>query len=270
MVIEKIFIIYIYIINSMKKAIHIAFLIFLILSFASGIYFCSTHPSFYMEGFSESLNTHESSSNNNSSCPDLLIKSGNAILLYNSKLPESPGKNPIPFYNLDEYINYLDIQKRKGIHCPVLFLQEEVNTQGNSVFRIRPDIFQPQGGLATSQNIYNTTTPNISRTPIQVIDANQDNPPWNVGGYNEFDPYGQYIGQYTTVDAIHDATYKGKPLSENPMDDNWGGVLYTKDAVDAGKYKDDEVVPPSHSGPFVQKSDNIHDQVDSSKLSIFA
>jgi hypothetical protein len=256
--------------NLYMKQITILFLIFLILSFTSGIYFCSTHKPLYLEGFSESL--EDSKSKSDSNCPDLLIKSGNAILLYNSKLPESPGTNPIPFYNLDEYINYLDIQKRKGIHCPVLFLQEEVNTQGNSVFRIRPDIFQPQGGLATSQNIYNTVTPIIQRTPIQVIDANQDNPPWNTGGYNEFDPYGQSIGQYTVIDAIHDSTYKGKPLSENPMDDNWGGVLYTKDAVDSGKYKENEVIPQSQgrsSGQFTEKSDNIHNDKDYAKNSIF-
>jgi hypothetical protein len=249
------------------KSITVVFLIFLILSFASGIYFCSTHTSYKIEnkkeGFTESMD-------NESSCPDLLIKSGNAILLYNSKLPESPGVNPLPFYNLDEYINYLDIQKRKGIHCPVLFLQEEVNTQGRSVFRIRPDIFQPQGGLANSQNIYNTNTPHIMRNAIQVIDANQDNPPYNTGGYHEFDPYGQHVGQYTVVDAIHDSTYKGQSLSENPMDDNWGGVLYTKDAVDSGKYKDNEVVPPSQSGPFTEKSDNIHDQNKGSKTDIYA
>lgn len=247
------------------KPITILFVIFLILSFTSGIYFCSTHKPFNMEGFSEAVDVPKNESN----CPDLLIKSGNAILLYNSKLPESPGINPIPFYNLDEYINYLEIQKRNGIHCPVLFLQEEVNTQGNSVFRIRPDIFQPQGGLSSAPQIYNKMTPDVSRTPIQVIDANQDNPPWNSNSYNEFDPYGQHVGQYTAVDAIHDATYKGKSLSENPMDDNWGGVLYTKDAVDSGKYKENEVVPPTHS-QFAEKSDNIHTGTDNAKHDIFS
>lgn len=252
----------------MKSKI-ILLLTILTLSFISGIYFCASHKLPMFESMEGQKN--DSTSKDDSNCPDLLIKSGSAILLYNSKLPESPGINPIPFYNLDEYINYLDIQKRKGIHCPVLFLQEEVNTQGNSVFRIRPDIFQPQGGLATSQNIYNTTTPIISRTPIQIIDANQDNPPWNTGGFDEFDPYGQHIGQYTVIDAIHDATYKGKSLSENPMDDNWGGVLYTKDAVDSGKYKDREVVPQSQgrTSQFTEKSDNIHNNKDYAKNSIF-
>ena len=151
-------------------------------------------------------------------CPDLLIKSGNAILLYNSKMPEEPGINPLPFYNLDEYINYLEILKKKGVHCPVLFLQEEMNTQGNSVFRLRPDIFNPNGGLP------NTSTTTV-KTPINLIDSNDDNPPYNAEMYNGFDPIGLHIGQYTKLDVIHDSTYKDKELSENPMDKNWGGVL---------------------------------------------
>jgi hypothetical protein len=249
------------------KTITIFLLIFLVLSFASGIYFCLTHKPY--EGF-ENQGNQENDSSNETDCPDLLIKSGNAILLYNSKKPEVPGVNPLPFYNLDEYINYLEIQKRKGIHCPVLFLQEEVNTQGNTVYRIRPDIFQPQGGLTHSQQIFNKTIPDIQRNAVPIINANQDNPPWNTGGYHEFDPMGLHIGQYTVLDAIHDSTYKGQSLSENPMDSNWGGVLYTKDAVDSGKYKENEVVPPSQSGPFVQKSDNIHHENKGANTNIFA
>jgi len=248
------------------KPITIFFVIFLLLSFASGIYFCSTHcPYKNIERFTEG---HDSTSS--SDCPDLLIKSGAAILLYNSKKPEVPGINPLPFYNLDEYINYLEIQRKKGIHCPVLFLQEEINTQGNSVYRIRPDIFQPQGGLAQTQQTLNIAAPSIERTAIPVIDANQDNPPWNTGGYGEFDPMGLHIGQYTVLDAIHDSTYKGQNLSENPMDSNWGGVLHTKDAVDSGKYKENEVVPPSQSGPFAQKSDNIMNDTKGRNANIFA
>ncbi len=48
-------------------------------------------------------------------CPDLLIRKGNTLLLYNTKTKE----DPMPFYNLDEYINYLEIQRRAGTECPV-------------------------------------------------------------------------------------------------------------------------------------------------------
>jgi len=216
------------------------------------------------------------------SCPDLLIKSGNSILMYNSSLPETPGTNPIIFANLDEYINYLEIQKKNGSQCPVLFLQEENNTQGQTVYRVRPDIFNPQAGLPTQQQIqYNMPTalpPSIAssniqpplNTPMQVIDSSDDNPPYNRGQYNGFDPMGLQIGKYTTLDAIHDSTYKGQSLSENPMDGNWGGVLYTKSAVDSGKYKENEVMPPSANNLFAKNSDNIHDQKIASQRSLYA
>ena len=54
---------------------------------------------------------------NNTSCPNLLIKKGNMLLLYNKNKPEDD-TNPMPFFNLDEYINYLEMQKEKG---PMIF-----------------------------------------------------------------------------------------------------------------------------------------------------
>jgi len=239
------------------KPIVTVFMIFLLLSFISGIYFCATHQipsaslaytslgSSYIEGFDPSKDLQGPTTID---CPDMLIKSGNSLLLFNSRLPEIPGVNPFPFYNLDEYINYLENQKKKGIHCPVLFLQEENNTQGESVFRIRPDVFQPQGGLPIqyqnqNQNVIQNGEPRPS--PVQIADASRDNSPWNANQHNGFDPTGLYIGKYTTIDALHDATFRGQSLSDNPMDTNWGGILHTKSAVDSGKYKENEVVPPN-------------------------
>lgn len=286
----------------MKLSI-ILFISFLILSFISGIYFCSTYELIYnVEGMEDGGTPQSTGSptSNEKSCPDLLIKSGNSILMYNSSLHESPGTNPIVFANLDEYINYLEIQKNNGSQCPVLFLQEENNTQGQTVYRVRPDIFNPQGGLPTQQQLNMPTAlpPSISsniqpqnipmnqyrqpmnqngaqmvnlpsNTPMQVIDSSDDNPPYNAGQYSGFDPTGLQIGKYTTLDAIHDSTYKGHSLSENPMDGNWGGVLYTKSAVDSGKYKENEVMPPNYN-QFALNSDNIHDQKISNQRSLYS
>jgi len=260
------------------KPITTVFLIFLLMSFVSGIYFCATHQVHVVDfqlnspfaSLKESFDPAKDLQGPTTiDCPDMLIKSGNSLLLYNSRLPQQPGVNPLPFYNLDEYINYLDVQRKKGIHCPVLFVQEENNTQGQSVFRVRPDVFNNQGGLPIQSSIVNPQKP-MSQPPIKITDASVENGPWNQNQHAGFDPTGQFIGRYTTLDALHDSTYKGQSLSENPMDDNWGGVLYTKQAVDSGKYKEDEVVPPSASGPFKEKSDNIHDLKLSSQKSIFA
>lgn len=261
------------------------FLIFLVVAFLSGIYVCGTYVPPYKEGLKDSSgnNSRDSSGNkvglpseywndksnigtNNKlsqggSCPDLLIRSGNSLLLYNSKKPKVDGVNPIPFYNLDEYIYYLEIQRKNGLHCPVLYLQEEVDTQGQTTYRVRQNPFQPD-----------TLPPNVDlyRNPIPImnLDSNLQNPPYNTNMYPSFDPQGQYIGRYTQLDAIHDATFKGSPLSDNPMDENWGGVLYTKSAVDSGKYKENEVAPPTAKGPWSLPSDNIRD--DNTNTDIFA
>jgi hypothetical protein len=184
------------------------------------------------------------------SCPDMLIKSGNALLLYNSKLPES-ATNPLPFYNLDEYIRYVESERKKGNRCPVLFLQEEVNTQGQTVYRVRPSPFDPQAGLPRSIELLRKPT----KGPMKIMDASRDNN-YNTDMYAGFDPYGQHVGQYTTLDKIHDSTRQGE-WSENPMDPNWGGVMYTKQAVDSGKYKENEVSPPRNNGQMEEKSDNV-------------
>ena len=269
------------------KPIVTVFMIFLLLSFISGIYFCATHQipspsldytslgSTRIEGFDPATDLQGPTTIH---CPDMLIKSGNSLLLFNSRLPEIPGVNPFPFYNLDEYINYLENQKKKGIHCPILFLQEENNTQGESVFRIRPDVFQQQGGLPIQQQsqsqIQNqsqiqSVIQNIDPTPspIQIMDASRQNTPWNANQHNGFDPTGLYIGKYTTIDALHDATFRGQSLSENPMDTNWGGVIHTKTAVDSGKYKENEVIPPNKN-VFGEKSDSVN--IDRSSTNIFA
>lgn len=260
------------------KPITILFLIFLLLTFTSGIYFCATHVNVInlYENFDPKQDLQGPTTID---CPDLLIKSGNSLLLFNSRLPQIPGTNPLPFFNLDEYINYLENQKKKGIHCPVLFVQEENNTQGQSVFRIRPDVFDPQGGLPTTQQSssqtpfgipFSKTQSSPANSPIQVIDSSDDNPKWNQTGIQGFDPTSFHVGQYTTLDALHNSTYKGQSISDNPMDANWGGVLYTKKSVDSGKYKENEVAPPSANGPFQEKSDNIHLEKKTSQNSIFA
>ncbi len=199
----------------------------------------------------------------NSNCPDLLIRKGNTLLLYNTTKPEIDGINPIPFFNLDEYINYLEIQRKNGIHCPVLYLQQEENTQGQSTYRIRQSPFLPDG-LPTNVDLYRNPIPRSQLT------SGDDNPPYNANQHMSFDPYGQYIGKYTDLDALHDSTFKGSSISDNPMDSNWGGVLYTKSVVDSGKYKENEVAPPTSMGPWTLPSDNIRTSANSDKLDIYA
>lgn len=220
------------------KTLNILFLLFLIITFMVGMYMYSFGLFDPNEKTTESMDTN----NTENDCPDILINKGNALLLYNSKKPEADGINPIPFSNLDEYINYLEIQRNRGNRCPVLYAQQENDTQGNDVYRIRPSPFDMQGGLPTP-NIVSESVPS-NQPSIQTLDATRDNPPYNIGNYPGFDPMGLHVGQYTDIDKIHDSTEKG-PISDNPADSNWGGVLYTESAIQSGKYDDNVVFRPS-------------------------
>jgi len=40
------------------------------------------------------------------------------------------------------------------------------------------------------------------------------------------------------LDAMYHSPEK---ISDNPMDPNWGGVQYSREVVDSGKYKDNEI-----------------------------
>lgn len=185
-------------------------------------------------------------------CPDLLIRKGTTLLLYNTKSKS----DPLPFYNMDEYINYLEIQRNAGKRCPVLFLQYESTAQGTDVYRMRPSPFDLQGGVPPNidptlfqPNFDPMNIKSIDGKPIKVLDASRDNGPYNQGMFAGFDPYGIHVGQRTELDVIHESTAVGKSESENPMDYNWGGVQVTENAVRGGNYVDRYVSRPLYFTP---------------------
>jgi hypothetical protein len=253
------------------KDILILFLLFLIIVFFIGLYV------YVFNKIPNALFSKESMENNttNTECPDLLINKGNVILLYNSNKPQKEGENPIPFYNLDEYINYLEIQRKKGINCPILYLQKENDAQGNDVYRIRPSPFDQQGGLPPSYYLNKAqlnhldlqieNPPALSaginnidkNSPQPIIDANRSHPPYNSGNYAGFDPYGLHQGSYTQLDKIHDSTSQNS-VSDNPIDTNWGGVLYTQQSVDSGKYDDYNIYKPNYVTPKGTQFPNLY------------
>ena len=247
----------------MKKVL-IVFILFLFVTFFLGIYFCMSYKNENsmdsilsriegMENMSSPSASASPSPSKNPECPDMLIRSGDALLLYNSNKPEDPGKNPLPFYSMNEYLKYLDEQKKqKNQSCPMIYLQEEVNTQGENVFRVRPGPFYNGGGLPQTSILYKPPS-----KVMPVVDASRESKKYNVDDYPGFDPYGQHMGQYTDLDKIHDSTMMGNKISDNPMDVNWGGVIYTHDAVASGKYKGNEIMPVESASQFLLKSDNI-------------
>ena len=220
------------------------------------------------------------------SCPTLLIKRGNKLMLFNKNMPEIRGENPIFFDGLDQYIDYVNTQKKLyNENCPVLFLQEEVNAQGENVYRMRktndtnvdplmigsvhdyfknhtdvmPVFAPPSGPSAFNKPPANHSLP-LANYGVQMKkddkklapkltpykDSNRDGKPFNQV-YHGFDPSNQYVGRYTILDQIHDSTkvQNKNGLSDNPMDPNWGGVVFTEDQVKKGKYEENEVQPPN-------------------------
>jgi cbb3-type cytochrome oxidase subunit 3 len=214
------------------SSIRVLFIIFLIIVFLAGIYVI-----FNFDAKTIIENNKEGMNNENTECPNLLVQKGNILMLYNTNKPLD-NTNPIPFFNLDEYIYYLEIQRKKGVNCPVLFLQQESNAQGEDVYRVRPSPFDLQGGLQPVTNINDGIV-----IPIKALDSNRDNPPYNANNYPGFDPMNQHIGQYTDIDQVHDST-SNAIISDNPMDKNWAGVEYTQQMVDSGKYIENNVFRP--------------------------
>lgn len=211
-----------------------------LLVFLIGLYFYAkgSDPA-YLEGF-----------NNGVRCPNLLIQKGSKFYLYNSKVAKVPGVNPIEFDNLEDYTEFLDWQRSQNIRCPVLYLQETYDAQGNPVYKVRPSVSEPQAGLppsiaSSSGDIINESSlgnPNALAypNPTLLVDSTRNDPPYNKNSYPAYDQSSYYIGTTTPLDAM-DIAQENSKVSPNPMDPNWGGAEYTQGLVDKGYYKENEI-----------------------------
>lgn len=167
-------------------------------------------------------------------CPNLLIQKGSKYYLYNTKIAKVPGVNPVEFNNLEEYTEFLEWQRGAGIRCPVLYLQNSYDAQGNRVYKVRPSVSEMEGGLPP------TTTVPLPLKFTQLVDATQSDGAYNKNGYPAFDQSSYYVGSLTPLDTIKNSNYN-MLYSDNAMDPNWGGVEYTQALTDSGYYKDNEV-----------------------------
>lgn len=163
--------------------------------------------------------------NTNSSCPNLLMKKDDAYYLYNTNKADIPGVNPIRFNTLEEYTEFMDWLRSSGIRCPVLYLQQTYDTQGQRTYKMLPDPNEPNAGFPPAQPAKVT----------KLYDAGH-----NKGSMPGFDPMNQYIGLYTPLDEVFNEE-QSLNVSDNPMDPNWGGVKYSEEVVKSGKYAEDTV-----------------------------
>lgn len=163
-------------------------------------------------------------------CPNLLIKKDAAYYLQDTT---NPSVAPIKFNTLDDYTKFIEWQRAHGITCPVLYLQQTADAQGSTSYRMMPDPRNPDGGFSVEQ--FPTKEGKLTR---KLTDASHLSSIFNRGGYPGYDPTNQDIGVETPLDKIY--TSSG-PISDNPMDPNWGGVDYSHSIIKTGKYVDNDV-----------------------------
>ena len=220
--------------------------VLLLLLFLLGLYFYAKGSCDCQEGFTNSKGQR---------CPNMLIQKGSKFYLYNSEVAQVPGVNPVEFDNLEDYTEFLDWQRSQNIRCPVLYLQETYDAQGNRVYKSRPSVSEPQAGLPPSSSppigIASQVPPFMESAmepvgepaypnPTLLVDATRNDPPYNQGSYPAHDQTSYYIGTTTPLDMM-DVQQEKMPISANPMHQNWGGAAYTQNLVDKGYYKENEV-----------------------------
>ena len=154
-------------------------------------------------------------------CPNILYQKGSRIYLYNSKKASVPGVNPLQFDNLEEYTEFIDWQRANGMRCPVLYMNESYDAQGNRVAKMHGDPTNVHGG---DQPVTTTNT---------TVDASRDSEQYNKNSYPGFDPDNQYIGKTVPIDMMEG---EAGAVSGNPMDSNWGGNQHTNQLIAAGVY----------------------------------
>ena len=134
------------------------------------------------------------------------------------------------FDSLDEYVDFVNWQRKQGLACPVLALQSEYDTQGNKVYKRRATIEEPSVTYAKSILNKNETRPKVAK----LIDASRDSAVYNQNMFAGFDPDNLYIGEFTPLDKMYNSLEKS---STNAMDKNWGGSHYTIEALNEMKRK---------------------------------
>jgi hypothetical protein len=174
----------------------------------------------------------EDFNNNSSSCPNVLIQKGSEFYLYNSKRAKVPGVNPIKFNTLEDYTEFINWQRSQGIRCPILYLQQTYDTQGDVKYKVNTD--------SNLHDLPPELKGGQSLPPQNLLyDASRQDPPYNQHHYAGFDSQNQYIGINTPLDKMFHENYNG--VSPNPMDTNWGGDNFTQNLVEKGFYKNREV-----------------------------
>lgn len=151
-------------------------------------------------------------------CPNTLIQKGSELYLHNSNMAKIPGVNPLRFDNLNDYIEFMEWQRGQGIKCPILYLQETYDAQGNRVYKARESPTDLNGGLPDFDMKGRHPDPdpgNSSHGKALLLDAGVDDYPFNHNSFPGYDPDNQSIGLETPLDKIYNSNNNVLPSLSN-------------------------------------------------------
>jgi hypothetical protein len=150
--------------------------------------------------------------NGENRCPNLLIQRGAKFFLYNTRIAEVPGVNPVEFNHLDDYVEFLQWQRSVGIRCPVLYLQQVYTADGKRVYKTRPSVTELEDGL-----------PPIGPQPVAINDTDlydqnpmaipPEQPPTSGCSPDAMDP--NWCGPEATQQMVNNGFSKGQSREEN-------------------------------------------------------
>lgn len=190
----------------------------------------------------------------------ILVKKGPKFIIYNTPNENVPTNTPLIFENADQYRVYVDKLKKQGINCPELFIQETIDTQGNTTYTIKIDPFNPKSvdykytyieGLSTQDTSGQShTSPydrkiymdNLAENIANSLSVNQ------IKSINKLELTKSVLESEpvptcrATPDDIRPLVKDGK--TADPMTNNWGGIVFSQKLIDDGLYKGNEVTKP--------------------------
>jgi len=190
----------------------------------------------------------------------ILVKKGPKFIIYNTPIENVPINTPLIFENASQYRIYVDKLKKQGIICPELFIQETIDTQGNTTYTIKIDPFNPKSvdykytyieGLTTQETSNQPhTSPydrkiymdNLASNIANSLSVNQ------IKSINKLELTKSVLESdpaptcSATPEDIHPLVQNGK--TADPMTNNWGGIDFSQKLIDDGYYKGNEVTKP--------------------------
>jgi len=154
--------------------------------------------------------------------------------------PENSNKSENSSQNLDDYI--------LNNHPVEISPQSSNNNNNNHQVEISPQSSNNNNNHQVEISPQSSNNNDGESLPTTMAYPNTE--------YAAFDPLNEDINHYEYV-AKEFASSQPDGLSDNPMDPNWGGVMYTQNMIKSGKYNDNNVNKPLLFQPKGIYIDNI-------------